>query len=220
MDPILIILISTAVVLLCIIKLKLHPVISLLLAGLVTALLTSNEHILAFADLKGLSEADTNELINMTLGKRIANAFGNTSAKVGILIALASIIGTSLMKSGGAEKIIRSILKLAGKKGTSLAMLSGSFVLAIPVFFDTVFYLMIPLVKSIGIKKNKQFGLLLMSVIAGGVMAHSLIPPTPGPLFVAEEMGIDLGAMIIGGIVVGAITVIAGYFYAVWANKR
>ena len=53
-----------------------------------------------------------------------------------------------------------------------------------------------------------------MTIIAGGVMAHSLIPPTPGPLFVAEELGIDLGAMIMGGLVIGIITITAGYAYA------
>lgn len=220
MDPVLIIIIGAAVVLTSIIVLKLHPVISLLLAGLVTAILTSPDQIAMFAEQKGMTESATQSLINMPLGKRLATAFGNTSGKIGLLIALASIIGTALMRSGGAERIIRGLLKLFGKNGSSVALLTGSFTLAIPVFFDTVFYLMIPLVKSIGIRNRKSYALLLMVIIAGGVMAHSLIPPTPGPLFVAEEMGIDLGAMIIGGLVVGIITIISGYFYAVWANRR
>ena len=107
-----------------------------------------------------------------------------------------------------------------GRKNTGPALLAGSFTLAIPVFFDTVFYLMIPLVKSLTVRDPRKFSLYLMAIIAGGVMAHSLIPPTPGPLFVAEELGIDLGAMIIGGLVIGIITITAGYFYALWANKR
>ena len=220
MDPILIILIGTIVVLFCIIVLKLHAVISLLLAALITGLLTSPELIFNYGIHSGFSEQEAISLSQITLGKRLAIAFGNTSGKIGILIALASIIGTSLMKSGGAERIVRSLLGLFGKKNTSLALLSGSFVLAIPVFFDTVFYLMIPLVKSLGIKNTKKFGLYLMTVIAGGVMAHSLIPPTPGPLFVAEEMGIDIGAMILGGLAIGIITVISGYLYAIWANRK
>lgn len=220
MDPLLIILIGTATVLFCIIRLKLHAAVSLLLAALVTALLTSPDQIMAFAIHQGMGEKEVHALVYMSLGKRMAAAFGSTSGKIGILIALASIIGTALMRSGGAERIIRALLKLFGKKNTSVALLSGSFTLAIPVFFDTVFYLMIPLVKSVGVRNPKQFGLYLMTIIAGGVMAHSLIPPTPGPLFVAEEMGIDLGAMIIGGLSVGAITVFCGYLYALWANKR
>lgn len=220
MDPLLIIALGTATVLFCIIRLKLHAAISLLLAALVTALLTSPEQIMAFALHQGMEAGQAQTLVNMGLGKRLASAFGSTSGKIGILIALASIIGTALMRSGAAERIIRALLRMFGKKNTSIALLSGSFTLAIPVFFDTVFYLMIPLVKSVGVRNPKRFGLYLMTIIAGGVMAHSLIPPTPGPLFVAEEMGIDLGAMIIGGLSVGAFTVFCGYLYALWANKR
>ncbi len=175
MSPILIILIGTAVVIFCIIRLKLHAAMSLLLATLVTGLLTSPEMIMAFAQSKGMSDSAASALADMSLGKRLATAFGNTSAKVGVLIALASVIGVSLMRSGGAEKIIRSLLHLFGKKNSGIALLSGSFILAIPVFFDTVFYLMIPLVKSLTIRDTKKFSIYLMAIIAGGVMAHSLI---------------------------------------------
>ncbi|MFT4568200.1 MAG: GntP family gluconate:H+ symporter [Saprospiraceae bacterium] len=220
MDSILIILIGTAIVLFCIIRLKLHAAVSLLLAALITALLTSPDLIITYAIQSGMSEQDAIAFSNISVGRRLANAFGNTSGKIGILIALASIIGIALMKSGGAERIIRGLLSLFGKKNASLALLTGSFTLAIPVFFDTVFYLMIPLVKSVAVRNPKKFSLYLMAIIAGGVMAHSLIPPTPGPLFVAQEMGIDLGIMIIGGLGIGIITITVGYSYALWANKK
>ncbi len=154
------------------------------------------------------------------IGTRLANAFGNTVGKIGILILLASIIGSALMKSGGAERIIRSLFKITGPKNASLAFLSGSFTLGIPVFFDTVFYLMIPLVKSISIRNPKRFSLYLMAVMAGGTMSHSLVPPTPGPLFVAQELGVDMGVMMVAGIIVGSFTVFCGYLYALWANKK
>ncbi|UKM66494.1 GntP family permease [Flavobacteriaceae bacterium GSB9] len=220
MDPIFIILTGTAVVLFCILVLRLHAVISLLLAALVTAFLTSPDLIYAFGISTGMSEQEALKFSQVSLGKRLGVAFGNTSGKIGILIALASIIGTSLMRSGGAERIVRSLLGVFGKKNSSVALLFSSFTLAVPVFFDTVFYLMIPIVKSLGIKNPRKFGLYLMAVIAGGVMAHSLIPPTPGPLFVAETMNIDLGVMMIGGLGVGVITILAGYGYAKWANLR
>ncbi len=220
MTPIAIILVGAAVVLFCIIRLKLHAAISLLLAALVTAMLTSPDLIRAFAEQNGMASAEALAFSKVGLGKRLATAFGNTSAKIGILIALASVIGAALMRSGAAERIIRGLLGLFGTKNTGVALLSGSFTLAIPVFFDTVFYLMIPLVKSLSVRDPKKFSLYLMVVIAGGVMAHSLVPPTPGPLFVAEEMGIDLGVMIVGGIAVGMVTIAAGYLYARWANLR
>ena len=121
MDPLIIILIGTAVVLFCIIVLKLHPVISLLLAAMVTGLLTSPDLIINYATHSGMSLEEANALANVSLGKRVAIAFGNTSGKIGILIALASIIGTALMRSGGAERIVRGLLGLFGKNNTSLA---------------------------------------------------------------------------------------------------
>lgn len=220
MNAIFIILIGAAVVLFCIIRLKLHAAISLMLAALVTALLTSPELLLDYAQQSGMTADKARAFSAIPTGKRLATAFGNTSAKIGILIALASVIGTALMRSGAADRIIRGLLKLFGQKNSGMALLSGSFTLAIPVFFDTVFYLMMPLVKSLSVRDPKKFSLYLMAIIAGSVMAHSLIPPTPGPLFVAEEMGIDLGIMIIGGLVIGIITVSAGYLYALWANKK
>jgi GntP family gluconate:H+ symporter len=220
MDPILILLIGTIVVLFCIIVLKLHAVVSLLFAALVTGFLTSPELIYNYALHNGISAHEAEVMSHMSLGKRLATAFGNTSGKIGILIAFASVIGMSLMRSGGAERIVRGLLGLFGKKNTSLALLTGSFTLAIPVFFDTVFYLMIPIVKSIGVRNPRKFGLYLMTIIAGGVMAHSLVPPTPGPLFVAQEMKIDLGTMILAGIVIGIITVAGGYAYSLWITKK
>ncbi|MEY4433370.1 MAG: hypothetical protein RLZZ44_1504 [Bacteroidota bacterium] len=220
MNPYIIILLGTLVVLICIIKFKLHSVISLLLAALVTAILTSSNLIYKYAIYKGMSNEDALSLSTSSIGNRLAEAFGNTSGKIGILIALGSIIGTALMKSGGAERIVRSFLGLFGKEKASLALMSGSFLLAIPVFFQTVFYLMLPLIKSLGIHNPKKYSLYLMTVIAGGVMAHSLVPPAAGPLFVAQSLGINMGTMIIGGFIIGIFTSLCGYGYALWANKR
>ena len=220
MDSILIVIIGIALVLFCIIALRLHALLSLLLAALVTGVLTSQAQIYDYAIHSNMNEAAANALSTQTIGVRLSNALGNTVSKIGILILLASIIGTALMKSGGAERIIRSLMKLVGQKNASLAFLSGSFVLGIPVFFDTVFYLLIPLVKSLGVRNPKRFSLYLMCSIAGGVMTHSLVPPTPGPLYVAKELGVDIGIMMMGGLVVGVITVMCGYVYALWANKK
>jgi len=220
MSPLVILTIGIAIVLFCIIVLRLHAVLSLLLAATVTGMLTPTVFIYDFAINQGMEETAATTIANLPIGKRLANAFGNTAGKIGVLIAMASIIGSCLMHSGGAERIIRSLLRIFGKRNPSLAFLSGSFTLAIPIFFDTVFYLMIPLVKSVGIKIPKQYGVSLMAVTAGSAMAHSLIPPTPGPLFAAQELGVDLGAMIIWGILVGLLTIISGYAYAIWINRR
>ncbi len=156
----------------------------------------------------------------MNWGEQVATGMGNTLTKIAILIAMASIIGKCLMDSGGAERIVLSMTKWLGEKRTPLAFIGSGFTLSIPVFFDTVFYLLIPLGKAMRARTGRNYLLYVLSIVAGGTMAHSLVPPTPGPLFVALEMDIDLGTMMLGGIVVGLITIVAGYSWAVFANNR
>lgn len=151
---------------------------------------------------------------------RVASALGTTFGKLGILIAMASIIGQCLITSGAAERIVQTIRDLMGERWTALAFVISSFVLAIPVFFDTVFFLMLPLAKAMARRTGRDYLLYVMSIIVGGTLAHSLVPPTPGPLFVAEQLNVSIGEMVIGGIGVGIWGVIAGYFYMVWANRR
>jgi GntP family gluconate:H+ symporter len=69
-------------------------------------------------------------------------------------------------------------------------------------------------------KIGKNYLLLVLSITAGAAMANSLVPPTPGPLFLISEMDIPIGMMMVGGVLVGIVTIIAGYAYAAWANKK
>jgi GntP family gluconate:H+ symporter len=59
-----------------------------------------------------------------------------------------------------------------------------------------------------------------LAVAAGAAMANSLVPPTPGPLFLIGELNIPIGMMMLGGTIVGIITIISGYAYALWCNKK
>jgi GntP family gluconate:H+ symporter len=83
-------------------------------------------------------------------------------------------------------------------------------VLAIPVFFDTVFYLLVPLARSLYKQTGKNFLLYVLAISAGGAITHTLVPPTPGPLVVAGQLGVDLGKMILIGIVVSAPVAVVG----------
>lgn len=220
MSPIVLIIIGLLVVLGGILVLRLHAILALLLGALVVGLLTPSELIHTYGVSKGLSEGQISNLINQSLGERIAIAFGDSCAKIGLLIALASIIGKCLLESGAAERIVRSMLHLFGERKAPTAYMVSSFVLAIPIFFDTVFYLMIPLARAMGIRKQKIYALCVMAIIAGGTMAHSLVPPTPGPLFVAGAFNVSIGLMIIMGTIVGLACSGAGLLYGSWLNKR
>lgn len=219
-DPFFILSIGVLIVVGGIIGLKLHPFLALLLGAFFVALLTPAAVIEQFALAKGTAPAAALALSKKSVGERIATEFGNTCAKIGILIAMAAIIGKCLLESGAAERIIRSMLNLFGIEKAPAAFLVSSFFLGIPVFFDTVIFLMIPLVKAMTMRIGKNYLLLVMCVMAGAAMANSLVPPAPGPLFLIGEMHIPIGLMMIAGTVVGLFTITAGYFFAVWSNKK
>ena len=219
-DPLLILAAGVFIVVGGIIGLKLHPFLALLLGAFVVALMTPAAAIEQFALAKGTAPEAAAALAKKGIGERIATEFGNTCGKIGILIAMAAIIGKSMLESGAAERIIRSMLRFTGIDKAPLAFLVGSFFVGIPVFFDTVIFLMIPLAKAMAMRIGKNYLLLVMCVMAGAAMANSLVPPAPGPLFLVGEMRIPIGMMMIGGTIVGLFTITSGYFFSLWANRK
>jgi len=203
-----------------IIAFKMHPFLALSSAALLVALITPASYIEKFALAKGMNEAAALAFSKKAIGERIATEFGNTCAKIGILIAMAAIIGKCMLESGSAEKIIRSILKMIGIERSPFAFLLSSFFLGIPVFFDTVIFLMLPLAKAMSLKIGKNYLFFLMCIMAGAAMANSLVPPAPGPLFLIGEMQIPIGLMMLTGTIVGLFTITSGYFFSRWKNSR
>ena len=199
-DPLFILFVGVVIVVGGIIGLKLHPFLALLLGALVVAIMTPGS--------------------TKSVGGRIAAEFGNTSGKLGILIAMAAIIGKCMLESGAAERIVRSLLKLTGIDKAPIAFLAGSFFIGIPVFFDTVIFLMVPLAKAMTMRIGKNYLLFILAIMAGASMANSLVPPAPGPLFLVGEMQIPIGMMMIGGFLLGLLTISAGYLFALYANRR
>lgn len=150
---------------------------------------------------------------------RIASAFGDMVGSIGMLIAFAAIIGMCLLDSGAADRIVRSALNVVGEKGAPLAFAGCGFLLGVPVFFDTVFLLMIPLGKALRLRTGRNYVLYVLTIFCGATMAHSLVPPTPGPLLVAEALGVEVGMMMFVGGAVGLITATAGIIYALIINR-
>jgi GntP family gluconate:H+ symporter len=220
MDPLFILLTGIIVVVGGIIAFKLHPVLALLLAALTVALLTPETLTYQYFLTKGMTDAEALKAAHKGIGERIATEFGNTCAKVGILIAMAAIIGKSMLDSGAAERIIRSMLRVTGANRAPIGFTLSSFFLTIPVFVDTVIFLMMPLAKAMGLKLGRNYLLLALSVIAGAVMANSYVPPSPGPLFLIGAMNVPIGLMMVCGILLGLCTISVGYFVAVYLNRK
>ena len=220
MEPITIILIGMLVVIGGIIGFKMHPFFALILGAFAVALLTPGSAIEQYEIDNGATLEAARKMSLIGIGTRVASAFGSTCGKVGIIVAMAAVIGKCMLESGAAEKIVRSILRLFGLKNTPVALIITSFFIGIPVFFDTVIFMMFPLAKSLTIRTGKNYLLAILCIIAGTAMATSLVPPNPGPVFLASELQIPLGVMILGGTIIGLCTLITGYIWAKWANRK
>jgi gluconate:H+ symporter, GntP family len=200
MHPLLILAIGIAVVIGMMIMLKMNAFIALITAAMIVSV---------------LAPGPTDEKIS-----RVAAAFGEVVGGIGIVIALAAVIGKCLMDSGAADRIVRAFLRALGEKRASMALMSSGFVLSVPVFFDTVFYLLVPLARSLWRKTRKNYILYVTAIACGGAVTHTLVPPTPGPLAMADLLHVDLGMMILMGTLIGAPTAVVGLFVCKIMNQR
>ncbi|MCF0234601.1 MAG: hypothetical protein HUK22_06435, partial [Thermoguttaceae bacterium] len=134
---------------------------------------------------------------------RVATELGVTTGKIGALIVFGTIIGKCMTDAGSAERIVRSCRNFFGEKRIPAALAGGAFLLSIPVFYDATFYLLLPLAKSAyrAVRKNYVFYLLCVGLAA--TISHTSIPPTPGPVAVAETLGVSLSSALGVGLAVG-----------------
>ena len=170
MTPLGVLLLALVIVIGGMLLFRLHPFIVLIFAAFIVALVAP-------------AETDIT-----TVGRDVAQAFGTTASKVGIVIAMASILGACLSAAGGATRLVTTLQEAVGPKRTPLALLLGGFVLGIPMYADTVFFLLMPLAKAVWHRTGRGYLLAVLSIVCGATMTHSLVPPTPGPLFVAEHL--------------------------------
>ena len=145
----------------------------------------------------------------------LQEGMGNTLGFVAIVVGLGTLLGGLLEHSGGAEALAQQLLKSFGEKRTDWALVTAGFLLAIPVFFDVAFILLVPIVYSLQRKTGKSILLYGLPLLAGLAITHAFIPPTPGPVAVAEILSANLGWVIAFGFVVGLPTAaISGPFFA------
>ncbi len=151
---------------------------------------------------------------------RVAVSFGRMAGTIGIVIALAAVVGECMKESGAADRVVLSFLSLFGEKRGATALMSSGFIISIPVFVDTVLYLLLPLAASMHGRTRRHYLKYILAIGAGGIVTHSLVPPTPGPLVMAENLRIELGTMIIIGLLVGFPAALVGLLFAGWADRR
>ena len=204
--------------------LRLHAFLALVLGAYGVALLTPIDARRTYAQWQlargEISEKAARQSPDRTAAARVAIEFGKSCASLGILIAMATILGEAMLLSGAAESIASALLRWLGAARAHWAFFLTSFLLCIPVMLDTVFYLLSPLIKAVARRAGRNYLLLILCAVAGGTITHSLVPPTPGPLFVAGELGVPLSLMIGMGCAIGFPAALAGVVFAKYSNLR
>lgn len=151
----------------------------------------------------------------------IGTEFGTVVGDIGILIFMAAIIGKTLTESGAAERIVRGLMSTASQNRPEVALLGSSYVLSVPVWFDNVFYLLGPIARAMRVRTGNNLTLYICALAAGGVATHSFVPPTPGPIAVASELGVDLAIAIpIGAVIALTGSLSGGLIYSRWLNQQ
>lgn len=190
-----------ALLLVLIIKGKLQPLIAILISALGIGLI---------AGMPVSMIVDT-----------VSKGMGETLKGIALLVGLGSMFGAILEVSGGAERVALTMMRRFGEKNAPWALGLTGLVTAIPVFFDAGLIILIPLAFSIARRAKKSTLYFVIPLLAGLAVGHAFIPPTPGPVLVANILGVDLGLVIGLGLFCGfAAMVVAGPIFGRFCGKR
>lgn len=183
-------LVSLIVLVVSIIKFKVHPVFALVYVGIASAI--------AFGFPLG-------DVVGTVTG-----GFGGTIGSIGIVIILGCTMGVILEDTGAALVLANTILKFVGKKRSALAMAISGYLVSIPVFSDSAIVILSPVARALSARGGVPLFALLGALNAGILATHTMVPPTPGPLAAAGTLGADLGMVIAWGLLTSlAYTVVA-----------
>ncbi len=146
---------------------------------------------------------------------------GSTLGFVATVVGLGALFGGILEQSGGAQRLASFMLKKTGEKNAPWAMMVTGFTVAIPVFFDVAFIILVPITYALSKRTGKSLLLYAIPLLAGLAITHAFIPPTPGPIAVADILGADLGWVILFGFIAGLpAAILAGPVFARFLSKR
>jgi gluconate:H+ symporter, GntP family len=192
--------VAIAVVVLLITRFKVHPFIALILGSGVVGLGS------------GLAAV---EVI-----KNFQSGFGSTLGGVGILVGLGIMLGKLLADSGGADRIVDTIVGRAGDRRLPWAMALIAMIVGIPLFFEVGVVLLIPVIFLVARRAGASVIRVGIPALAGLSVMHGLVPPHPGPLIAVDALGADLGQTLGLGLLVAIPTVIiAGPLYGAWIGR-
>lgn len=181
-------LIGLVILLVLIIKFKVHAMISILIGALAIGLIA------------GMPFEQIITAVN--------DGIGNTLKGIALLVGLGSMFGAILETSGGAQTLAVTMVKWFGDKKAAWALGITGLVIAMPVFFDAGLIILIPLAFSLAKRTKRSSLFYVIPLLAGLAVGHAFIPPTPGPVLVATMLNVELGWVIMVGIFCGIFAMI------------
>ncbi len=195
-----------AILLVLILKLKLSAFLALLIVSVFVAASSR----LVNPDAVPLTQvADT-----------IVQSMGGALGFIATIIGVGAIFGAILEHSGGTQSLANSLVRLFGPDRAPWAMLLTGFIISIPVFLDVALVILAPLLVALARDTRRPFLHFGLPLVAGLAVTHAFVPPTPGPVAVAYFLGVNLGWVILFGVLVGLPTaIICGPWFCVWLSK-
>lgn len=157
---------------------------------------------------------------DLNVVKSITSGFGNTLSSIGIVIGFGVMMGRLLEVSGAAERMAYTFLKYFGRGKEEWALAATGYVVSVPIFCDSGFVILSPLAKALSKRTKKSVLSLGVALAIGLVATHHAVPPTPGPLAVAGIFNVDVGKMVLAGIVFAIPVTVAGVLYSKWLGKK
>ncbi|MFC3343169.1 GntP family permease [Paenibacillus abyssi] len=188
-------------------KWKLHPFLSIIAATYILALGTNFIGILSGVEGPIIKD----------IGGAINGGFGGIVTSIGLVIIFGTIIGKVLEKTGAAVKMAEVVLRLLGDRHPAIAMTIIGWIVSIPVFCDSGYVILSSLKKSLAKRSGVNVVTLSIALSTGLYATHTLVPPTPGPIAAATNLGIGpdgLFWVIVIGIIVSIPVALAGHVWA------
>jgi gluconate:H+ symporter, GntP family len=180
--------IGIALIVVLIAKLKLHPFLALVLGS-------------AFVGLAS----------GVELPKIITNfeeGVGGVLREVGLLIALGAMLGKLLADSGGANRVVDTLLEKASGNKVVWSITLVAVIIGLPMFFEIGLVLLLPVVVLVTQRSRMPLMRIAIPALAGLSVLHGLVPPHPGPLIAISAVKAELGTTLALGLLVAIPTVI------------
>ena len=194
-------LIGLVILLVLIIKFKIQAMVAILIGAIAIGLIA------------GMPFGDIINAVN--------DGIGNTLKGIALLVGLGSMFGAILETSGGVQSIAVTMVKKFGDEKAAWALGITGLVIAMPVFFDAGLIILIPLAFSLAKRTKKSSLFYAIPLLAGLAVGHAFIPPTPGPVLVATMLNVELGWVILVGILCGTVAmIVAGPVFGAFCGKK